>query len=845
MKPHAIHVRTDPPSSRRTLRALVTLCALLTSTACGDGDVSVQSQFEPPRTMRAQQAGTSAGSAAQVSIDALTLVDSRRAGRSVFDYDYEVTLKNDGAAEDEVFVQLAGVGAGTTVVAGAVLVGAIGAGASVTPPGRITIRHDRTQPFQVDLLAWKIDATVGGLAGTAAAGAAAAFGRVTVSDRNGTSACAQTTIVTPRDGTFACQVLKSSEPPYLLRVVFPSGARRPMFSFRDAAPGPGNSAVVNITTLTTAILRQLAPENDLLALNADPTLIVPAALADLVAKVLTQVAATRTALNLPADYSPFTTPIVAATVDQAGNAPDLLLDLIQIGAVNGQDYIYTLDDPDGAVPLAGPATVTPGVLPAPSADAMQAPEAVRRFIARLYACLQVPNRVVAVDATIPASQGGPKVTAVVDACTGIWADDYLDNGYSWGQRYYDLLTDPRVPDGLTYELLRVIPGTAAAGAGSAGSALRRRASAPRSKTAHTDAPFIVGRPEETYFFRSLSEQDAEYIQRYRELFALSPTALADEWIDHGNQNPVDFTLTPVIIRLEQFAPNPGQSPFINALPNAFMTGTQFLVNPTGPGSDSLARIRIHDPRWPPLQVVLVPVNTNGNQWTIHNKTGDVDPQQIGPASNVGSTLFESRTNDIIGQGATQFLANFFNDSSNPNAARNWVQAVNTGAPPGTLDFPDSGKVAQALDYPIEYYHSAALSPTVTIQRPRTKDRQRAVDLKKSLQWRLLTPDTRGYFDPADPLAGSVDDMTLNLDPNEFACPFLAADLSTVSGDGPFRIGNNFVGEISSNDEIIFGLNSTPAQVPSMLPADGINKRSVRTVILCGGGSDTIQFFTFN
>jgi len=779
---NAHQAQVDRSVRRRQVQRLWAQCGLAAVLAGCSGGSEVQFSFEPPRTMRPLQVRAGVASNLQtIQIEGLTLAAARRVSRSVFEYDYELTLKNDGAAQDEVFVQLTGVGPGTSIVSGAVLAVAIGAGATVTPAERVTIRHDRTLPFQAAALAWTVDATVGRLAGTAAAGAAMAFGRVRVSDRSGANACAQSTISTGRDGRFACQVLQSSAPPYLLWVTSPSGWRKPMFSHASAAPGAGSSAVVNITTLTTAILRQLAPDNDLRALIADPSLVDPATLTALVGKVLAQIAAARIAVGLSGDYSPFWTPIVAASVDQPGNAADLLLDLVHVAGVSGRDHIYTLDDPDGAVPLAGPTTVSPDLLPAPSAEAMAVPEAVRQHVARLYACLQVPNRVLAVDDSIPANQGGPKVTQVVAACEGIWADDYLDNGYSWGQRWYKVLTSPRVPDGLSYELLRYFPGATSGPFSSDGRKAKRRASALTSGASGT-APLINGNVEPLYA-KWAAEEDARLMREYPEMFGLAPNGSGSSWSDFGNQAPIDFTILNVAERIQQYSTLVfGDADWSKA--DGFRSGFQFIVNATGPGSLGLTAVVINLSPYADLNVVMAPVTGNPTTFTIFNKEG-ILPLPATPVSNVGRNLYPSRTESSSGGGEKKSRKNpGWDRPKGDDPQKPWVRAIDCGASPSDDGCPAQTKVAQALDYPVHIVYSTPVSATYT-RRPTAKEIQDSDQLWKDF-WQQPTNSTDAYFDPQSAQAGSHQQITLGFeDQFGLACPFASGTFATPGGVPPF------------------------------------------------------------
>ena len=105
-----------------------------------------------------------------------------------------------------------------------------------------------------------------------------------------------------------------------------------------------------------------------------------------------------------------------ATPTQGGNTADQVIETLRFTQVAGVRHIATVDNPTASVPLAGATTTNPPVLP-------------------------VASRVLAVDNTVPATQGGWTVTAMAPACRGIAHADYLHSGYRFGQRFYGLLND--------------------------------------------------------------------------------------------------------------------------------------------------------------------------------------------------------------------------------------------------------------------------------------------------------------------------------------------------------------------------------------------------------------------
>ena len=61
----------------------------------------------------------------------------------------------------------------------------------------------------------------------------------------------------------------------------------------------------------------------------------------------------------------------------------------------------------------------------------------------------------AANTSIPATQGGPEVTLLGDACQGHWHPDYKNSGYRAGQRHYGLLRDSTMT-GATFSLPEIM-----------------------------------------------------------------------------------------------------------------------------------------------------------------------------------------------------------------------------------------------------------------------------------------------------------------------------------------------------------------------------------------------------
>ena len=86
----------------------------------------------------------------------LVKISETRISRTVFDYVYNIVVKNNATALTNGVASLTAVGAGTTILTGLVPLGEVEAYATVAPYGTIKIRHDRTVAFDVGSLVWSI-----------------------------------------------------------------------------------------------------------------------------------------------------------------------------------------------------------------------------------------------------------------------------------------------------------------------------------------------------------------------------------------------------------------------------------------------------------------------------------------------------------------------------------------------------------------------------------------------------------------------------------------------------------------------------------------------------------------
>lgn len=743
---------------RGTSLALGSAAVLLATGGCGGGSGQAGTPQAATNRQQALAVGsTTGGSVGGLTVDALVLKAERRTGRTLFEYDYQLRVSNAGAPLLGVTVELLGAGTGTQVVDGSALVGALAGGATVTTPDTITLRQDRSSALQLNQLSWRF-ALAPVVQGTAAVGAALANATVTVTDRAQNPACYEPTIYTSGLGSFACTVRPGLAAPLLVVVQDAFQAYPPLVSIVDSLPPDGSVLVTNATPLTTAIVSQLAPNGSALSIAKNPLLIDLAKFATIRANVMAQLQAVRAALGLPADYDPFTTPIVAATPDQPGNTADHVLEMLRFTNVNGVNRVGTIDNPGGVV-LAGLSSGPP--LPAPSPGALALGSTMQQMAHAFNACfaLTVNQRVLASDTGIPAIQGGPEVTSLGGACQSLWHPQYLHSGYRAGQRYYVALRDVAMV-GATFALPEIM--------------------LFRDDTSAADNDVAV------LNFRLVDANgvSANAIEVVRKLPGSATFQHPSDWWLHGNRGLVDASVQPVIRRSEQLVPNPGTAPFQLTGASRFEAGLNVFINKDGPASAGLRAVRAAGPGLPPAGLVLTRPNpsivTDQNWMNIRRKDGLTDPANATFAGSTGNTFQMQRTESISEPGWIEVRPNPNAGNSDNQSFPTWAHPKDYGRAPGTQDYIDFARLPAGSVYTLEYFYDGETTPrhveTRTILAPVTPS-----TYAKNLQWLDLTAETRRYLDPSDALAQPLSGMALAWLANPFAESAASAGVYTFNG----------------------------------------------------------------
>jgi hypothetical protein len=658
------------------------------------------------------------------------------------------------------------------------------------------------------------------VSGTAAVGAALAGASVSIVDIGKSNVCAESTIVTTGTGEFSCTVLAGKSAPFLITVIDPSGAYQPMVSIVNTTPPAGSTLVANATPLTTAIVAQLAPDRNALSVVADPSLMNANAIGIVTGKVLTQLGAVLSEIGAPANYDPFTTQIVAGTLERAGNTADQVIETLRFDTVNGVIEVSSIDNPSAAVAVADMLTVNPSILPAPSSAVISLADSLRYLSNQLQTCFALPvnTRAQASDTTIPSSQGGPAVTSIAPQCQNSFHSNYVQNGFTLGQRHYKLLTANSMT-GAKFsppEVMRFIDDTSSDDHDIAILNLR-----------YVDANGDVG-------------NIIDIVQKFP---GSATTSHPTDWWIYGNQQPVDSSISAAIQDIRQYAPTPGTAPFLNAPVSYFRSAIILTVNMTGPGSTGMRAARIKGPGLPSAGVVLTrpdpSIITGQTYMNIRRKDGLTDPASATFSSTTGPTFYLQRTSGHTGTAATTVQPNPNAGNSNNTSSVAWAHPLDYGAPIGSTTYVDFSQLKSNSTYQLEIFYDGETSPHYTFSKTMLSAVIPAIKAV-SLTWIDLTSDTLGFLDPTSPLAAQKSSASIAWILSPVA--ETVRDINIQTGGAGLTVQSGGVGVSASSTGIV--INSPGTSFPA-LTNDGTSYRSIWLTYRTLDGSVKQSDYRFN
>lgn len=584
------------------------------------------------------------------------------------------------------------------------------------------------------------------LTGTAATGGALANANVVVTNSTGNSPCVETAITTSALGTYTCTLKSGETAPFFVVVTDPTGNTAPLVSVTTTTPPAGTPLTLNATPLTTAILAQLASDGNPLTLVNAKT-VDANALKAVTANVVAQLSSVLSAIGAPANYDPFATSISAATASGVGNTADQVLDVVTVSKdpATGQLRLGTVDGTP--VPLA---TATGGgsTLPAPASNVSSLPQGAQALANALTACFALPasQRVLATDFTVPATQGGPKVTSLAPACQNIASDPsnaggiaFLHNGYAFGQWIFSLLNSDAMT-GAQFnvpEVMAFYPGSNTQ-VPTAVSAM----SAPLPDQAVLNAKYV-----------DANGNPGNIILMVRYIASGTSNAHPSKWWVVGNQQPVEVIDRLQVRRIEQVNPNfAGTSANSNSYSH-FQTGIQFWINAKGPGSvnsnGSLSFARIKGPGLPTSGLVYIAPTGDSNEPTqvymdVSNKTGTV-PGTTRCSSSTTTyncpNFWLARTAGLTGSAAATL-------ATPPGSANNpvWAQPAS--------DTLDPNPVVKGARYQVELFYGSQTTPDRVYSKTLLTDLVQATQAV-NLPWNTAGNQTLAALNPSNAATNGV------------------------------------------------------------------------------------------
>ncbi|RYX97162.1 MAG: hypothetical protein EOO28_05295 [Comamonadaceae bacterium] len=582
----------------------------------------------------------------------------------------------------------------------------------------------------------------GAISGVAATGAALANANVAITDSSGTSPCEQAAITTTGLGSYSCTLKAGKTAPFFVVVTDPTGNTPAMVSVQTTTPTAGQALTVNVTPLTTAIVAQLSADGNALSVVSSKT-VDAAALKQVTTNVVAQLAKVLTALGVPAGYDPFSTSITAATATGVGNTADLVLEVVRIttDVATGKPALSTISDPTPVV--LATATTTGQQVAQPSANVADLSKATQLLSQTLNNCFAVPlaQRVLSVDSTISQANGGPEVESVAPACQNLAffqevndpaRPNFLHNGYSDGQYFYNILTGNAMT-GAQFSVPEIV------------------AFYPADSNSVNDSAVV------NIKYLDNAGNPGNLVTVARRYAGTATTARPTDWWLAGNQRSADVSVRLNIRRVEQLNPNAG----ISFQRSTFQTGLQFRINYQGPGSvrsgEPLNYARVSGLGLPgngAANTGLVygrsnPANTN--TMDIYRKDG-VIPTTV--AYGCGGTeiaqtfdcpnFWLARTAGITGTASTTITA---------NPANNLVWAQPGESTPTAF--------VKGARYKIElFYGSNTTTPGLVVHTTLTSDLVQATQAV-NLPWNPPGTATAAALDPNGAFAGAQTNLLID------------------------------------------------------------------------------------
>jgi hypothetical protein len=146
-----------PMTLRTLVRASAMTLLIASVAACGGGaNDNGNASSAAPSAKSGTAPDVASNGSPSATIVGITKISETRVGRSTYDYLFRVNLQNGPFKQFNLSAVLIGAGPGVTIVNNNASFGTVAASAATTSTNTITLRIDRTLPFDLNALVWKI-----------------------------------------------------------------------------------------------------------------------------------------------------------------------------------------------------------------------------------------------------------------------------------------------------------------------------------------------------------------------------------------------------------------------------------------------------------------------------------------------------------------------------------------------------------------------------------------------------------------------------------------------------------------------------------------------------------------
>lgn len=137
----------------RLIHRGLAFAVVLALSACGGDNPSMTQSGSQSRTA----ASVVKAELSDVSVSGLEKISEVRVSRTVYDYSFRVKVHNTGVAQTNVALTVTAAGPGTSIVVPTAHVADLPANSVKTSSDTVTLRHDRSLPFDPTRLTWRIE----------------------------------------------------------------------------------------------------------------------------------------------------------------------------------------------------------------------------------------------------------------------------------------------------------------------------------------------------------------------------------------------------------------------------------------------------------------------------------------------------------------------------------------------------------------------------------------------------------------------------------------------------------------------------------------------------------------